>query len=151
MVCSRKIIERVWEGAFVTDEVLTNAIWELRKAFGDDAKERRFIQTVPRKGYRLLVPVHAAADAPAIPRWRVACVAVLLGLGAALASWAYLSRDRTAGPELRAVPVTGFAGAVARAFSRRGSSGLCLGRRQIARSVARIIQKVEDRAFEERR
>jgi DNA-binding winged helix-turn-helix (wHTH) protein len=44
-----KIIESVWDGTFVTDEVLTNAIFEIRKALGDDAKEPRFIQTVPRR------------------------------------------------------------------------------------------------------
>lgn len=30
---------------------------ELRKALGDDAKNPRFIQTIPRRGYRLIAPV----------------------------------------------------------------------------------------------
>jgi DNA-binding winged helix-turn-helix (wHTH) protein len=38
-------------------EVLTNAIWELRKAFGDDPREPDFIQTVSKKGYRLVASV----------------------------------------------------------------------------------------------
>jgi TolB-like protein/DNA-binding winged helix-turn-helix (wHTH) protein/Flp pilus assembly protein TadD len=57
VVLKENIIQTVWEDAFVTDEVLTNAVWELRKSMGDDAKDPRFIQTVPRKGYRLLAPV----------------------------------------------------------------------------------------------
>jgi transcriptional activator of cad operon len=38
-----QIISSVWEGAFVSDEVLTTAIWGLRKALGDDAKEPKYI------------------------------------------------------------------------------------------------------------
>lgn len=52
-----KIIRAVWPDTFVTDEVLTNAISELRKAFGDDAKNPTIIQTLPRRGYRLIAPV----------------------------------------------------------------------------------------------
>lgn len=50
IVPQEQIIEKVWEGVFVTDGVLTNAIWELRKALGDDSANPRFIQTVPKKG-----------------------------------------------------------------------------------------------------
>ena len=56
------VVKEVWEGAFVTDEVLTNAIWELRKALGDDSKSAQFIQTVPRKGYRLIATVRAPVN-----------------------------------------------------------------------------------------
>ena len=57
LVTKRDLHRTVWDGAFVTDEVLTNSIWELRKAFGDDARKPRFIETIPRKGYRLIAPV----------------------------------------------------------------------------------------------
>lgn len=57
VVSKEQLLGDVWEGAFVTDEVLTYAVWELRKALGDDAKKPRFIQTIPKKGYRLIVPV----------------------------------------------------------------------------------------------
>jgi Tol biopolymer transport system component/DNA-binding winged helix-turn-helix (wHTH) protein len=106
-----KIIESVWEGTFVTDEVLTNAVFELRKAFGDDAKEPRFIQTVPRKGYRLIAPSPQSSGAPAIRKQWVGVSVALLGLGATLGSWAYLSSDRIDATELRTVPLTGFPGA----------------------------------------
>jgi hypothetical protein len=33
---------------------LTPAISELRRVFGDDAKDSRFIQTIPKSGYRLI-------------------------------------------------------------------------------------------------
>jgi adenylate cyclase len=52
-----EILRAVWNGSKVKAEVLTNAIWELRKAFGDDAFEPDFIQTVSRTGYLLVAPV----------------------------------------------------------------------------------------------
>lgn len=51
----RDLLDAVWTDLYVGDEVLTTAIWELRRALGDDARSPRYIQTVPRRGYRLLV------------------------------------------------------------------------------------------------
>jgi DNA-binding winged helix-turn-helix (wHTH) protein/tetratricopeptide (TPR) repeat protein/TolB-like protein len=62
VVPKEAIIREVWSGAFVTDEVLTNAIWELRKALGDDARHPTFIQTVPRRGYRLIASVSSQLE-----------------------------------------------------------------------------------------
>ena len=103
-----KIIETVWDGTFVTDEVLTNAIFELRKALGDDAKDPRFIQTVPRKGYRLLRPVEAANGAP---RPKIALAAVIVVVVVAAAAGFYFVRNEAPDVEIRTVPVTGFPGA----------------------------------------
>ena len=49
----------------MTDDVLTHAIPELRHAFEDDAREPRIIQTIPKRGYRLVAPVNAAGAAAA--------------------------------------------------------------------------------------
>jgi DNA-binding winged helix-turn-helix (wHTH) protein/Tol biopolymer transport system component len=51
------VIQEVWGGAFVSNEVLTNAIWEIRRALGDDRQTSVFIQTIPKRGYRLVAPV----------------------------------------------------------------------------------------------
>ena len=40
-----------------SDDVLTRAISELRRVFGDDVRNPRFIQTIPKSGYRLMAPV----------------------------------------------------------------------------------------------
>src|SRR5215468_2916113 len=50
------LMKTVWTDTFVTDDVLTRSISELRKVFGDDPKRPQFIQTIPKSGYRLLVP-----------------------------------------------------------------------------------------------
>ncbi|MCB9377900.1 MAG: PQQ-binding-like beta-propeller repeat protein [Holophagales bacterium] len=67
----RELLDEVWTDLFVTEEVLTTAIWELRRAFGDDARAPRFIRTLPRRGYRLLPPVEAI-EAPAEPTVSIA-------------------------------------------------------------------------------
>ena len=57
VVTREQLLEEVWQGAFVSDEVLTSAVRKLRKALGDDAHAPRFIQTLPGEGYRLNAPV----------------------------------------------------------------------------------------------
>ncbi len=56
LVSKSEIIDTVWEGMFVEEGSLTKAIWLIRQALGDTSKER-FIQTVPRRGYRFVFPV----------------------------------------------------------------------------------------------
>ena len=61
VVAKERLIQTVWPDAFVTDDVLTRAISELRRVFGDDARESRFIQTIPKSGYRLIARVSNGA------------------------------------------------------------------------------------------
>jgi eukaryotic-like serine/threonine-protein kinase len=56
VVRKEELIRAVWPDIFVTDDVLTKAISELRKALEDDAKHPQFIETIPKRGYRLLAP-----------------------------------------------------------------------------------------------
>ncbi|MEO7795583.1 MAG: winged helix-turn-helix domain-containing protein [Thermoanaerobaculia bacterium] len=53
-IAQEELLAVVWEGKFVVDAVVTRAISELRRAFADDAKAPRYIQTVARRGYRLI-------------------------------------------------------------------------------------------------
>jgi DNA-binding winged helix-turn-helix (wHTH) protein/Flp pilus assembly protein TadD len=48
------LLERVWWGVTVGEEVLTHAVAELRRAFGDQARAPAYIETVHKGGYRLL-------------------------------------------------------------------------------------------------
>ncbi len=69
-VVSRRDLENsVWTGMVVTDDAVTSAIIKLRKALGDNAKDPRFIATVPKRGYQLIAPVTkpaAGADEVAV-------------------------------------------------------------------------------------
>ena len=58
------LLEALWPGVVVSDEVLTNAVNKLRRAFGDDRANPKVIKTIPKAGYRLLVPVQAVPTTP---------------------------------------------------------------------------------------
>ncbi len=57
VVPKERLMRTVWPDTFVGDDVLTRCISELRRVFGDEVKEPRFIQTIPKSGYRLIAPV----------------------------------------------------------------------------------------------
>jgi len=57
LVTRRELVDGVWGTEFICDNTLTHAVAELRAALGDDAHAPRFIQTIHRRGYRLLAPV----------------------------------------------------------------------------------------------
>ena len=63
--------KRVWpSNTFVDfDHGLNTAVKELRSALSDSASEPRYIETLPKMGYRLIVPVESEAGVaePAIP------------------------------------------------------------------------------------
>lgn len=51
------LLSAAWQRRVVGDEVLSRAIAELRHALDDDARAPRYIETLPKTGYRLLAPV----------------------------------------------------------------------------------------------
>lgn len=59
------LLADAWPRRIVNDEVLSRAIADLRAALGDDAREPRYIETLPKAGYRLLTPVTRAAPVAA--------------------------------------------------------------------------------------
>jgi len=60
IVSKDELVADVWQARHVSDEVLTVTIYALRKALGDDARRPRYIETVSRRGYRLIAPVKPA-------------------------------------------------------------------------------------------
>ena len=62
VVSQAEIEKMAWSGVTVTPDSVYQSIKQLRRAFG----ERDFIQTVPRKGYRLAVPVGHEPPAPVV-------------------------------------------------------------------------------------
>lgn len=122
-----ELLARAWADCIVNDDALSSAISKLRKAFGDDSKEPKFIETVPKVGYRLVASVQrkaqtngAAASLPAETiapqtapkrRWRLAAGAALVLLLGAAVVWQTRSRDSRPLPVSNtAVPITSFPG-----------------------------------------
>jgi Tol biopolymer transport system component/DNA-binding winged helix-turn-helix (wHTH) protein len=52
------LIQSVWPETFVSDDVLTRCISVLRREMQDDTHAPRYIQTIPKAGYRLVAQVH---------------------------------------------------------------------------------------------
>jgi Tol biopolymer transport system component/DNA-binding winged helix-turn-helix (wHTH) protein len=69
LVTKDELMDAVWKDTFVTPNVLTRAIAQIRKALGDDADAPTIIETVSKRGYRLIAPVEVSpspvAPAPA--------------------------------------------------------------------------------------
>jgi DNA-binding winged helix-turn-helix (wHTH) protein len=59
------IVDTVWATEFISDSTLTHAVAVLRRALGDDPRAPRFIETIPKRGYRLAAAVEREADAAA--------------------------------------------------------------------------------------
>src|SRR3954469_16891278 len=64
LVSKDRFLDDVWRGVPVTDEALTQCIKTLRRQLGDDAANPRFIETVPKHGYRFIAPVEGLGKAP---------------------------------------------------------------------------------------
>ena len=57
IVEKEKLIEEVWPETVVEENNLTQYISALRKTLGDDRHEHRYIETIPRRGYRFAAEV----------------------------------------------------------------------------------------------
>jgi DNA-binding winged helix-turn-helix (wHTH) protein/TolB-like protein/cytochrome c-type biogenesis protein CcmH/NrfG len=57
VVSREALLASVWPGVVVGDDSLTQVVIKLRKALGDDPQQPTFIQTISKKGYRLIAPV----------------------------------------------------------------------------------------------
>jgi len=91
-VVSREgLLEAVWPGVVVGDEALTQSIIKLRKALGDNPRAPAYIETISKRGYRLIAPVAKEQAVLAVaPRRRrlwqaLLAVIVLAALAAGLA------------------------------------------------------------------
>ena len=93
------IMAALWPGLVVGDDSLARTVSKLRQALGDDAKAPRYIETIAKRGYRLLasvqpaiaeaVAIAAPAPEPVAPRrgaWIAAALAAVAGL-AVVALW----------------------------------------------------------------
>lgn len=94
VVSRDQLLATVWAGTVVGDDTLTQAVIKLRKALGDDSRAPAYIETIAKRGYRLLAPVTVETEQSRAPisqtplpggtpsprrwPWRIAGLAVLL-------------------------------------------------------------------------
>lgn len=98
VISVEQLIASVWGGKFVTSDVVTVAVHALRQAFGDNAREPRFIETVRGRGYRWIAPLDPPEPAGARPAaarrppLAVVSLAALLLLVSGGCAWLLLRR-----------------------------------------------------------
>jgi TolB-like protein/DNA-binding winged helix-turn-helix (wHTH) protein len=100
VVTREQLRQKLWsDGIYVDFErSLNRAVVKLRDALGDSAESPRFIETLPRRGYRFIAPVSDTVAAPAAPpsevlnqrklairRWSIGLIALLLMVSAVAA------------------------------------------------------------------
>lgn len=57
LLTKQDLLDAVWPGVFVTDNAIARVVAQLRRALGDSARQARYIETVPTRGYRFVAPV----------------------------------------------------------------------------------------------
>ena len=63
VVSRQELKDRVWQCEHVAANSLTHVVSELRAVFDDDARQPRYIQTIPKRGYRLIATVESEQSA----------------------------------------------------------------------------------------
>ena len=63
LITHDELLDALWPETFVQPQVLRTYMLELRKTLGDDAGEPRFIETMPKRGYRFVAEVREATAA----------------------------------------------------------------------------------------
>jgi Tol biopolymer transport system component/DNA-binding winged helix-turn-helix (wHTH) protein len=64
---SRETLEQaIWQGnSFVAPKAINTAVWTIRQALGDDPETPHYLETIAKKGYRLVAPVRVISGAAA--------------------------------------------------------------------------------------
>ena len=98
-VSKEEILATVWDGQFVAESGMTRCIAEIRQALGDDARDPKIVQTITKRGYRLVAPVRFIEAVE-----RQVASAGMLGSASAVDLVAAVPALPDAAPPARAVP-----------------------------------------------
>lgn len=108
LVPRETLIAEVWRDTFVEEGNLNYTVSLLRKALGDSPDSPRFIETVPKQGYRFMAPVEASSMDGSMrrrrPSWTLLAGAAALVMAAAVLAWLWTSNARVAWAHGTAVP-----------------------------------------------
>ena len=128
VVAKTELLDRVWPNQDVADGVLTRAVYELRRALDDDAGKPRYIENVPRIGYRLLEEPRSEASTEFKPsrvsrgRLKAVSVGLMVILAAMLALQLLLGNSGP--PGIRSVAVLPFVNMTGKSNKNYISDGL---------------------------
>jgi DNA-binding winged helix-turn-helix (wHTH) protein/TolB-like protein/cytochrome c-type biogenesis protein CcmH/NrfG len=107
VVTREQLLAAVWPGVVVGDEALTQSVIKLRRALGDSPKAPTHVETISKRGYRLIAPV-GGEPAP-LPRhrrrWAWAAASAVLAAAAA-AAYYFAVPEAPVAPMALAEPLT---------------------------------------------
>lgn len=97
VVSQEHLVDQIWGGRALSQNSVAVVVGDLRRALGDDARQPRYIETVAKRGYRLIAPGGAAPRERVRDRqaFRGAAAIVLLLLVVAALAWARLAPPGT--------------------------------------------------------
>jgi Tol biopolymer transport system component/DNA-binding winged helix-turn-helix (wHTH) protein len=161
IVTREELRNALWpEGTFVDfDHSLNASINRLRDALGDSASNPRFIQTLPKRGYRFIAPVDRPAMQPAeestaapqveatskrpVPKRLVAAVSIAMLISIGIGASALLYRSGTADPPVLVVPLTTAPGVEFEpSFSPDGNFVVYHGREATSKTASLYVKSV---------
>lgn len=116
VVPAERLIGEIWRGRVVEESAVHQCVSKIRRALGDDRQNPRYLESIPRRGYRIVAPterVEMAEVANGIERpegegslLRRVSVGLLLAVSLlALIVWSLPERSRDSGPALPSVAV----------------------------------------------
>ena len=98
VVTREELVERLWDGRYVSPETVKQRVKLLRQALSDEADNPRYIRVVRGQGYRLIPDVEPLTSDTSQPTWKrahfLASAAALAGI--AVVSWIYWSNPDSA-------------------------------------------------------
>src|SRR5690606_24621042 len=115
LVSKDRFLEEAWNGIPVTEEALTQCIRTLRRELGDSASNPRFIETVPKHGYRFIAPV--VADSAAAARAPAPAAAPAATLASPAQGWTWQQSLLLAAAGTTGAGVAGLLGGLAYGFA----------------------------------
>lgn len=95
LVTHQQIIDKIWDGRSTSTNSVAVVVADIRRALGDPARQPVYIETVPKRGYRLIVSPERLSSAPAagsvrasiakfFPPWGIALMGIAVMLIAAV-------------------------------------------------------------------
>lgn len=85
-----ELAEAAWNGRFVSDDAINRQMTKLRQMLGDDPRNPKYIETLPKTGFRLLVaasPINEPASSPSPATNRVALRAIAAIAAVGVLAW----------------------------------------------------------------
>ena len=110
LVTREELLASVWPDVHVQEEVLTRAVADLRKALDDDRKDPRYIETISKRGYRVIAavtPVDRSSSQRRLPLWGGALAVAAV---ASVVAWGSRGADVEEALALEGRPLTTFPG-----------------------------------------